>query len=251
MLELVSALQHLGIHAVDGDLGKVVDILFDDESWSARYFVVETGGWLSRRRVLISPIAVQQVDERARTASVGLTRAQLADSPSVDTEMPLSRQMELKYRDYFSWPLYWVDTYLEAYSYDAYPRLAAAENAVRSGREPRKEPLLLGPPKGDPHLRSAAKVLGYAVMAIDGHAGDLQDLIVDTDGWTIRSLVVRASHRGQQVIVLVPPDRVRDVNWATSIVHVNASRREIRQSPSFEPAKRAIPLSGRSPDPRR
>ena len=46
MLETVSTLEHLGIHARDGDIGRVGDVLFDDQTWTVRYLVVRTGGWL-------------------------------------------------------------------------------------------------------------------------------------------------------------------------------------------------------------
>ena len=35
------------IRATDGDLGTVDEFYFDDETWTVRYFVVETGNWLS------------------------------------------------------------------------------------------------------------------------------------------------------------------------------------------------------------
>ncbi|HEX5480464.1 MAG TPA: PRC-barrel domain-containing protein, partial [Dehalococcoidia bacterium] len=168
MLETVSTLEHLGIHARDGDIGRIGDVLFDDQSWTVRYLVVRTGGWLHRRRVLLSPIAILDVDEAARTVSVDLTREQIAGSPPLDTDMPLSRQMELKYRDYFSWPAYWVATYLDAYHRKAYPRLAEADREVSDGERPRQEPALPNIPEHDPHLRSTATITGYAVYASDG-----------------------------------------------------------------------------------
>jgi sporulation protein YlmC with PRC-barrel domain len=227
MLETITALRHLGIHASDGDIGKVVDVFFDDESWTARYFVVETGGWLRRRRVLVSPIAVVSLDEHARSVAVDLTRDQIAQSPSVRTAMPLSRQKELKYRDYFAWPIYWLDTYVEAYSPVAYPRLAAADEAVRAGHAARKESLLPQRPRGDPHLRSAGKIIGYTVMASDGAAGHLKDLLIDSDGRTIRSLLVHADQVPNGDNLLLPPNLVGDIKWSTSAIHVHLSRREI------------------------
>jgi uncharacterized protein YrrD len=41
------------IRATDGELGTVDDIYFDDETWAIRYLIVDTGGWLGGRRVLI------------------------------------------------------------------------------------------------------------------------------------------------------------------------------------------------------
>jgi len=33
-------------------------VYFDDEKWTIRHLVVDTGGWLSGRKVLISPRSV-------------------------------------------------------------------------------------------------------------------------------------------------------------------------------------------------
>ncbi len=59
-------LQHYTIGANDGEVGQVETVYFDDESWTVRYLVVDTGNWLSGRKVLISP----------RSHSGGQSRAQ-------------------------------------------------------------------------------------------------------------------------------------------------------------------------------
>ncbi len=226
MHETISTLRHFAVHASDGDIGQVADVLFDDETWTARYFVVETGGWLRSRRVLVSPIAVSGLDEHARSVSVDLTKDQFAGSPSIDTDVPLSRQMEMKYRDYFSWPLYWVDTFLEAYRKADFPKLATADQAVHAGHTTRRESLLPHPPKGDPHLRSANKVIGYTVMASDGGVGPLEDLLIDSNGWGILSLVVHANQLTHSRRLIVSVNHVGEINWPTSSIHLGLSRGE-------------------------
>lgn len=42
------------IGATDGEIGKVKEYYFDDETWTIRYLVVETGNWLFSHKVLIS-----------------------------------------------------------------------------------------------------------------------------------------------------------------------------------------------------
>lgn len=237
MLESVSALRHFRIHAADGDIGHLADVFFDDQTWTARYFVVETGGWLRSRRVLISPVAVTAIGERARTVTVDLTRDQIAGSPAVDTDMPLSRQMELKYRDYFAWPLYWVDTYFDANSRSLHPRLAAADQAVGTGRRHRRESVMPHPPRSDPHLRSAARITGYAVIAADGPAGRLDDFVIDTDAWRVRTLVVHLDHVHERRTVWLPVEVVREMDWPMSVVRLSASREEIHHAPAVEPAR--------------
>ena len=43
------------IEADDGRLGTVSDFLFEDTSWVIRWLVVDTGHWLSGRKVLLPP----------------------------------------------------------------------------------------------------------------------------------------------------------------------------------------------------
>ena len=46
------------IDAVDGEIGSVDDLYFDDQTWSVRYLIVDTGKWLSGRKVLVAPDAI-------------------------------------------------------------------------------------------------------------------------------------------------------------------------------------------------
>ena len=58
MLRSMTDLQDYAIRATDGTIGHVKDFYFDDKAWVIRYLVVDTGAWLSSRKVLISPIAL-------------------------------------------------------------------------------------------------------------------------------------------------------------------------------------------------
>src|SRR5262245_37076454 len=95
------------IEATDGDMGSVYDFYYDDENWSLRYLVVDTGNWLPGRRVLLSPQAlyeadaVQRADGEKKTFPVRLSRAQVKDSPPIDTEKPLSRRQEEHLFDHY------------------------------------------------------------------------------------------------------------------------------------------------------
>lgn len=62
MLSPTNDLLNLAVSASDGAIGNVKDLYFDDETWAIRHLVVETGSWLSSRKVLISPIAAAGSD---------------------------------------------------------------------------------------------------------------------------------------------------------------------------------------------
>ncbi len=227
-----SSLRHFSVEASDGDLGRVADVFFEDATWTARYLAVETGGWLRHRRILVSPIAVNRVSAETRSLSVTLNRSEVANSPTVDTELPLSRQMELRYRNYFAWPLYWVATFVSAYDPSRYPALARLDEAIGAGRIRRREPLM-PEPRQDPHLRSADKITGYAVMARDGMAGRVTDFVLDSDGWRIDALLVDTEHWPHHRRVQLATDAVTDIDWAMSCVHVPATRAEVARAPEY------------------
>ena len=107
MLWNASAIKGYAIAASDGRLGTVSDFLFDDASWLVRWLVVDTGNWLSGRKVLLPPSVLGSPIATGREFSVGLTMQQVKDSPDIDTDRPVSRQMEANVYDYYGWSPYW------------------------------------------------------------------------------------------------------------------------------------------------
>ena len=57
MLSPASGFRGRSIAAIDGDIGSIRDLYFDDITWTIRYLVVDTGSWLPGRQVLISPLS--------------------------------------------------------------------------------------------------------------------------------------------------------------------------------------------------
>ena len=112
MLANTTHLKGLVIRATDGEIGTVDQLYFDDESWAIRYLTVKTGSWLEDREVLISPFSVTNVDWPAKRLDVELTKKQVKDSPSIDTQRPVSRQYETEYLGYYGYPNYWNGSYL-------------------------------------------------------------------------------------------------------------------------------------------
>lgn len=90
MLRRVKELSDYKLGARDGEIGKVKEFYFDDQSWTVRYLVADTGGWLSGRRVLISPYALDRADEGGKVIPVDLTKTQIREEP-----VPRDRQTSL------------------------------------------------------------------------------------------------------------------------------------------------------------
>ena len=80
------------IVAQDGDIGQVKDFYFDDKSWAIRYVIADTGSWLSGRQVLLSPHAFGPLKRAGKGLSANLTKKQIEESPSLNSDQPVSRQ---------------------------------------------------------------------------------------------------------------------------------------------------------------
>src|SRR5664279_5211850 len=107
MLSKANTLKGYKLDGIDGEIGKVKEFYFDDRHWTIRYLVADTGNWLTGRQVLISPHALTAADKEEQHIAVNLTKKQIEDSPSLESDKPVSRQFELSYYAYYGWPMYW------------------------------------------------------------------------------------------------------------------------------------------------
>src|ERR1700730_15294466 len=126
----------LSIRASDGELGKVTDVFFDDHRWTARYLLVDTGGWLEQRRVLISPICVENIDWDRNSIPVRLTQQQVKGSPHIDTDKPVSRQQEADLLGYYGYPSYWGGLFMwgtTSYPYPMSPKRVVSASGIPVG----------------------------------------------------------------------------------------------------------------------
>ena len=112
MLWYASVINGYAIEASDGRLGTVSDFLFEDTSWMIRWLVVDTGNWLSGRKVLLPPSVLEQPDAGRRQFPVKLTVQRVKDSPDVDTDRPVSRQLESNIYNHYAWDPYWSSGYM-------------------------------------------------------------------------------------------------------------------------------------------
>jgi sporulation protein YlmC with PRC-barrel domain len=228
-----SELKSYEIQATDGQVGSVTDFLFDDQSWQARWVVVDVGGWLSRQEVLMPTSHLGDVNRAARAISVDLTRAQVKDSPDPETHRPVSRQFESSLYEHYGWMPYWgVGATGAGAGYlipPRYPPLGA-----RRAEPPRPD----GGREENPHLRSAREVTGYRIEASDGEIGHVEDFLFGDDSWTIRYLIVDTKNWWPGKFVLIVPEWAEEIRWSDRIVRVNRGRDEIKAAPEFDPKAR-------------
>ena len=221
MLSKVKTLKGYHLDAIDGDIGKVKEFYFDDRHWTVRYLVANTGTWLIGRQVLISPYALVAINNEERNIAVDLTKEQIKDSPSLNTDKPVSRQFEQDYYGYYGWPTYWYGP--SRWGYSSYPERDRVKWTQTN-------------PSGkawDHHLRSTHAVSGYNIQALDGDLGRLEDFIIDDGTWTIRYLIINTGTWWPGKKVLVSPSWIERVSWNESSVFVKLSRQAIKESPEY------------------
>ncbi len=240
MLIDAKTIEGLKIQATDGAIGEVDDILFDDASWTVRYFVVNTGTWFNRERVLLSPESFRGIDWDHRSVVVGLKRQQVKDSPDVSTNLPVSRFEEERLRGYYAWPTYWGDAGLGG-EFGAGVMPGTVPSGLWTMRPPpvqRGEHEQLTPlparepvPEGNPHLRSARELRGYGIGATDGEIGHVEDVQVDDSRWTIAEIVVDTTNWWPGGNVAMSPEHVREVRWADHTLAVDLTRQQVKEAP--------------------
>ena len=236
MLRKVKELTGYSLQATDGELGKIKDVFFDDEKWTIRYLVVETGSWLNSRRVLISPYSIAGVNPDDASISVRLTQDQIKNSPDIDTHQPVSRQMEGDFSRYYGLGNYWIGP--ELWGTGAYP-VAGSPNMAGSGPVPTPAEELLQQASDNPedyHLRSADNVEGHHIQGTDEEIGHVEDFIFDDETWALRYFVVDTRNwwpGGRKV--LVATHWIDRIDWAGSLVYINLTQDQIRNSPELDP----------------
>ncbi|GBO51858.1 xylulose-5-phosphate phosphoketolase [Pseudanabaena sp. lw0831] len=70
MLNKAKTLNGYSLNSLDGEIGKVKEFYFDDQYWTIRYLVADTGNWLTGRQVLISPYALVAVIKEQRDIKI-------------------------------------------------------------------------------------------------------------------------------------------------------------------------------------
>jgi PRC-barrel domain len=90
MLHKFNTIRGFHIHALDGEIGHLDDILLDESTWELRYLVIDTANWIGGRHVLLSPNLVTAIDVEHERIEVSLTREEIEHSRSIESaDIPL------------------------------------------------------------------------------------------------------------------------------------------------------------------
>ena len=154
--------------------------------------------------------------------------AQIKASPKTDTDKPISRQHEMELYAFYPWGnYYWGDGMGNV-------GMGVSLNYIRKKEA---DALVTNKSDDDPHLRSIDAVTGYNIKAIDGEIGDVEDFIINDLTWSIDFMEVDTGNWFPGKKVLVSPQWIKEINWETSSVIVNASEDQVKNSPEYVPSQ--------------
>jgi len=232
MLRNASQINGYAIAASDGRLGTVADSLFDDISWSVRWLVVDTGKWLSGRKVLLPPAVFGHLDPDDGEFAVELTVQQVKDSPDIGSARPVSRQIETNIYDYYGWQPYWGTDLLMGGFGDG--GRARSVSPVPESRLLAEDIAAAQHSKDDPHLRSFEEIARYHIHARDGEIGHVEDFIFEENDWKVRYLVVDTQNWWPGRRILIAPRSIRGIDWTDNLVNLKVDRQTVKDSPAYD-----------------
>jgi len=87
--------------------------------------------------------------------------------------------------------------------------------------------------KSTADLHRVGKLLGAKVMGTDKIAGTLMDMILETDGWTIASLVIHAGPTESEHQRVIPVSMVAAVDWEAPGITLTCLESVVDKSPDL------------------
>jgi uncharacterized protein YrrD len=196
------------VHATDGEIGTIQDVLFDPDSWTVRYLEVSTG-WLFGRDVLIPVGKVMKIDAPDGVATFDCTKEQIENSPSAEPERAIDRDYESRLVTHYGRTPYWAAP-PEA---GVPPQAMPIETRLMRDTEAAEGSLLL----------SGSEIDGYDLDAQGETVGTVRDVLVDLDTWKVTSLMADLGGIFTQDVETIGVGPVVGVDRENGIVNVSTA----------------------------
>jgi uncharacterized protein YrrD len=205
------------LQAEDGRAGTIKDVLFDDGRWTVRHFVVESGGLLSKHKVILDPMEAMEPDVDEKVLPVRLTKDEIKRHPIPESDPALTSKFK-----------------------------GAGPSAMRSagagsmiGANP-AEVMLSGNTavyesgflEPDPHLRSASDVLSFKLRTGSEDIGTVMDFVIDPVNWSVPYAVVELDDQHRQV--LLPTDQISKIGFPDKVLTTEMMPETLREAEPFE-----------------
>lgn len=221
MLRSCKSLEGYALHAVDGNIGHLKTMHFNDEDWSVRYLVVNIGGLWQGKDVLILPNTAYEFSWMAQNISVNLSKEQIKKALPYNADLPVSDQHELINRSNFK-SLYLAEPWSGSLFPLWFPDFKVAESLKNLVQE-----------VGDKDLRCVKMIVGYKVMSGEKQLGKVEDFILDCNEWKIREVVIDTNGILPAGKILVPVSHITVFDSDEEIMELDLSPDELKKYPSY------------------
>lgn len=210
------------IEGKDGKLGMAKDIFFDSQTWTVRYLIIDPIEGLRDRQLLVPASLFNHPDwkNECQALPASLTKDQAKNIPDIRPALPMSHRDEARILDYFG---------SGRYSESLNDKTSKLDPAVNED-----DPIQAS--NRDPYLKSFKAADDFDVFATDSKVGKLEDFIVDTDSWTISSMVVDTDK------CILPPRKLAvspawivKLDGLTKRIHLDQSKNGVENFPDFDP----------------
>ncbi len=238
---LINAKRIIGakVHALDGDIGKVSDIYFDDKTWNLRYIVITSGSWLDSRELLLIPSSLRVPDPFYDTIITDMTRDKVQKSPSVFTDLPVSRQYENQLHRYYAWSPYWYYPMHAGFGIYPYPAVVPKpESTLNEEMKQRQDKRL---ENADPNLRSFNEIKKYKIDATDKELGKIEDLLIERESALITHLVLDTIEWWPSKHVAIETSFIEKINYGLRWIEVGLDSKAIKDAPAFSDSASSNP----------
>lgn len=200
------------VHASDGEIGTIKDVVFDPRRWIVRHLEVSTG-WLFGRDVLIPVGKVKSIDSPAGAVTFDLTRDEIENSPAAEPEIRADPAYESRLMGYYGLSTHWAAPPEAGVPPQAMP-LESRASEVSQATE----------------LMFAGEIDGYELDAQGETAGTVRDVLIDLDTWKVTSLMADLGGLFTRDTANVGIAPITGVDRANRIVHVSVPKEEVDRS---------------------
>lgn len=213
MLKRIREILDFRLMSADGLIGKIDDFLIQDDSWCVRYLVVNADNPFFGRKILLSAAAIQGYDVPHQTFATPLDYQQISSSPRMGEDQQISRQYEEALVNYYGWPIYWLGR--TVFSAQKLGQMASDE-ATHNVSE-----------NGCAKLRSAKELQGYQILAENGEAGFVRDLVINLNSWIVDYVVANPATWLPSESSMLSTKQIDKVDWSNQQIVANLQKKSI------------------------
>lgn len=205
----------------DGQERKLADILLDDRGWFVRYAVIDTGGWLTGRQILISSAVFGPLDVGTRALPISPTLASMEKSPPLEAHMPVTLAHERALEAHYRWPPPQVrDNVLPP---GVTSQLSPDTRALQDRTIERATRML----EGERHLWGANALLKMKAQTRDGARATIDDIELEDRHWVVLGWMIDARPWLPGGETTLGPSNVESVDVDKGLIRLALERTEI------------------------